>query len=170
MQIMHIPEKHALKLGEVQAAVKNSQFQWAKDFGDVLQYSSNFKHPDFNIGIQRMDFSTWSPAQIQVAQNELLKQYKALHLYARFKLVRELGSSYKLWNRKLILEALHDSYAPVRIAMLQILLNQPRPELNHEIEIIYMNDPVPWCGRLANEILLLKTDPLLPEKGILFTF
>ena len=179
----------ALKLGEVHVAAKHSYLSGAKKYIEASQYS-NSEYPDFNSKMQEVDLSKWSVSeypdfstkvpgvdlskwsipQLQVAQTALLKQYTTLPVYVRFELVRQLGSSHEIWNNELISMALHDSYAPVRLAMLQILLYQPRPELNPEINQIYKNDPIPWCRRLANEILHFESDPLNPDTGIFFKF
>ena len=161
----------ALKLGEVEIAASKKKLQSAMDcINNTLYRHSVYWCINFQNEIKQIDLSTWSSEQIRVAQDKLVYKFHTLPMAIRYALVSQLGSSYKLWSNDLIQQSLNDSYAPVRLAMLQILLYQPRPELNPRVRDIYKNDPIPWCRRLANEILQLHLDPLLPQRGILFKF
>ena len=125
------------------------------------------KQPDyFHRPATLLDISTWKPEHIKNAQTVLLDQFRKMPSHIRFCMVYETAATKTLWSDQLALQALNDSYAPVRLAMLQILLHYPRPSLTSEIKRIRDNDPMPWCRRFAKEILLFQPDPFYQDKGI----
>ncbi|OGF65068.1 MAG: hypothetical protein A2Y62_04615 [Candidatus Fischerbacteria bacterium RBG_13_37_8] len=160
----------ALSLGGIDQVVRNPELQSERKIMELPAFDYDLEHYIFRKQVSPLSILNWSTEQKQTAQHALLESFKTYSAYERFALVHNIGATYAIWNDELIREALADSYAPVRLAMLQMLLHYPRPGLNKELENIAKTDPVPWCRRFAQEILLFRVELLSPDKGIFISF
>jgi hypothetical protein len=146
----------ALKLGAIEIAANHPELNQENQLQELSAFSINrqYVYTLFSKPISPVDLLQWTPEQIQCAHKELILKYNTLPSNVRFELVRRIGSSCILWSDDLIIQALRDSYPPVRIAMLSILRFYPHSSVLLEIRTISIHDSISWCRRLATEILL----------------
>ncbi len=79
-----------------------------------------------------------------------------------------LPANAECWPDALCATLLKDPFAPVRLTVLMYLLEHPRVSLKAEIRHAEASDPMPWCRRLAHEILVFKPDPFESQRGVRF--
>jgi hypothetical protein len=106
--------------------------------------------------------------RVEPIMKDFMAMFPSLCVNDRMVALSLLPSDVECWPDNLCVLLLRDSFAPVRLTVLLYLLEHPRHNLREEMRRVEASDPMPWCRRLAHEILLFKPDPLQVTSGIRF--
>ena len=87
-------------------------------------------------------------------------RWPSMSLRERVASVRMLQQYPESVSDDLLRLMLSDAFAPIRLSALRYLWRFPRPEMNSFLESTVHEDAVPWCRRLAAELLRRPIDPL----------
>jgi hypothetical protein len=110
----------------------------------------------------------WPHGQLQMASETLLVSFSKLSPPERLALLSVAAGNPELISKEFIELALKDEFGPVKLSLLMYLLEHPRGGFEAILKTIEAKDPLPWCRRVAHEVLAFHPDPLEPERGIKF--